>query len=43
MAEDLHTAYRALIAQTYEVAGLSRRLSDRDATAEDATTASGTC
>ncbi len=39
MAEDLHTAYRALIAQTYEVAGLSRRLSDRDATAEDATTA----
>lgn len=39
MAEDLHTAYRALIAQTYEVAGLSRRLSDRDAAAEDATTA----
>ena len=39
MAADPHVAYRRLIAQVYEVAGLSRRSSDRDAAAEHTTTA----
>ncbi|MEJ3656612.1 MarR family winged helix-turn-helix transcriptional regulator [Actinomycetes bacterium KLBMP 9759] len=39
VTQDLYSAYRSLIAQTYEVAGLSRRLSDHDAAAEGATTA----
>ena len=39
MAADPHLAYRLLVAQVYEVAGLSRRHSDRDAGAEGTTTA----
>jgi DNA-binding MarR family transcriptional regulator len=34
-----HLAYRLLIADVYELAGLSRRLSDRDAAAHGTTTA----
>ncbi|MGI5128461.1 MarR family winged helix-turn-helix transcriptional regulator [Pseudonocardia sp. CA-107938] len=36
---DPHTAYRTLVAHVYELAGLSRRQSDRDAAAEGATAA----
>jgi DNA-binding MarR family transcriptional regulator len=39
VAADPHLAYRRLVAQVYEVAGLSRRRSDHDAAAEDTTTA----
>jgi DNA-binding MarR family transcriptional regulator len=39
MASDPHLAYRLLVAQVYELAGLSRRRSDRDAAAEATTTA----
>jgi DNA-binding MarR family transcriptional regulator len=36
---DEHLAYRLLIADVYELAGLSRRISDRDAAARGTTTA----
>ncbi|HEY7102937.1 MAG TPA: MarR family transcriptional regulator [Mycobacteriales bacterium] len=36
---DAHLAYRLLLADVYELAGLSRRISDREAAAQGTTTA----